>query len=351
MSEKVYVHELKWGNTTLPIYYDKEYIESELRQANLALKLLSQKIQDESIEITEKDKKIELAKDCINSSYIEGYQSSYVGDMLVDGVKAVPYKRAEKATLCAYRAYQAVFENGTDLSSIENIVKVWRKLVKYHIFMYKTIRIEPVVVGNLHGIVHKGPPMQYVRKLLNDMLEREQDLEIVSDDEFGLLKGVIGHYIFAYIHPFMDGNGRMSRLYEQYLIQKNNCLPVYLDFSGQIYKERRYYYASYQIAKEKDEKGKLKELNISEFIRFNLYCIKLFVFKFVKEQNIRFEYNITDEILSKIEKLMQNEESNYYVNKEDLLKVLSLQDYVLCNLSGIVEEIHYDKLNVLFWGK
>lgn len=342
MFEKVYVHELKWGNTTLPIYYDKEYIDSELRQANLALNFLLQKIKEGSIKISEKNKKIELANDCINSSYIEGYQTSYVGDMLVDDIKAVPYKRAEKATLCAYRAYQGVFEEGIELSSIENIIKVWRKLVKYHIFMYKTIRIEPVIVGNIHGIVHKGPPMQYVRQLLEDMLEWERGFEKVSDDEFCLLKGIIAHYIFVYIHPFMDGNGRMSRLYEQYLIQKDNRLPVYFDFSGQIYKERGYYYASYQTAKEKDEKGKLKELNISEFIRFNLYCIKQSIIKMYSKFNIELQKgNIL--YYESIEKLLKYRTNIFYFDKKGVIENIGYEEYVLNLMQGtFIERIYND---------
>jgi Fic family protein len=35
--------------------------------------------------------------------------------------------------------------------------------------------------------------------------------ELLKEEEHAGVKGVLGHFIFVFIHPYMDGNGRMGR--------------------------------------------------------------------------------------------------------------------------------------------
>ena len=36
-------------------------------------------------------------------------------------------------------------------------------------------------------------------------------LEMLEAEEHSAVRVVLGHFIFVYIHPYMDGNGRMGR--------------------------------------------------------------------------------------------------------------------------------------------
>lgn len=35
--------------------------------------------------------------------------------------------------------------------------------------------------------------------------------ELLSQEENAAVKAILGHFIFVYIHPYMDGNGRIAR--------------------------------------------------------------------------------------------------------------------------------------------
>lgn len=36
--------------------------------------------------------------------------------------------------------------------------------------------------------------------------------ELIADEEHPAVRAVLGHFLFVYIHPYMDGNGRLGRL-------------------------------------------------------------------------------------------------------------------------------------------
>ena len=51
-------------------------------------------------------------------------------------------------------------------------------------------------------------------------------LNILNNDEYDyMIRIAVFHYIFGYIHPFYDGNGRTSRFISSYLLSKN-LLPI-----------------------------------------------------------------------------------------------------------------------------
>ncbi len=35
--------------------------------------------------------------------------------------------------------------------------------------------------------------------------------ELLASEKEACVRGVLGHFFFVYIHPYMDGNGRMGR--------------------------------------------------------------------------------------------------------------------------------------------
>lgn len=78
-------------------------------------------------------------------------------------------------------------------------------------------RTEVVYVGTDTKIVHQGnPDEESIIKDL-DLLVTFMNRKDVPD----VLKSVITHYFFEYIHPFYDGNGRMGRfLMSNYLTRK-----------------------------------------------------------------------------------------------------------------------------------
>jgi len=63
-------------------------------------------------------------------------------------------------------------------------------------------RADQVYIRNAR---HVPPPFQGVTDAM-DMF-----LELMEHETDGGVRAILGHYIFAYIHPYMDGNGRIAR--------------------------------------------------------------------------------------------------------------------------------------------
>lgn len=82
-----------------------------------------------------------------------------------------------------------------------------------------------------------------------------------------VIKAAIAHLWFVTIHPFQDGNGRMTRaLTDMLLSQSDKSTQRFYSMSAQIGIERKEYY---EIL-EKTQKG---NLDISEWIKWFLSCL------------------------------------------------------------------------------
>lgn len=82
-----------------------------------------------------------------------------------------------------------------------------------------------------------------------------------------VIKAAIAHLWFVTIHPFQDGNGRITRaLTDMLLSQSDGSTQRFYSMSAQIRLERKEYYAIL----EKTQKG---DLDISEWITWFLSCL------------------------------------------------------------------------------
>lgn len=67
------------------------------------------------------------------------------------------------------------------------------------------------------------------------------------DDELDqIVKSIVLHYYFAYLHPYFDGNGRMARLFQLwYLVQKGYTASLFIPFSVYINETKSLYYKAF----------------------------------------------------------------------------------------------------------
>ncbi len=76
------------------------------------------------------------------------------------------------------------------------------------------------------------------------------------------------HYFFGFIHPFYDGNGRMSRFISSYLLKKYNAYPLLaLELSHTIKEYRKEYYNAFRECNDKRNKGDITPFIIT-FLNF-----------------------------------------------------------------------------------
>ena len=100
------------------------------------------------------------------------------------------------------------------------------------------IENEHVRVGS-----HIAPPPKEILEMLEKMLA-----EYNANSEKNIIKRIAKlHLTFEYIHPFVDGNGRIGRVINNYLLIREGFVPINIKFI-----DRKKYYNAF---KEFDEKG------------------------------------------------------------------------------------------------
>ncbi|MGA1583576.1 MAG: Fic family protein [Saprospiraceae bacterium] len=122
------------------------------------------------------------------------------------------------------------------------------------------LRTKQVGIFKGEQVSHIAPPEDKL-----DYLMKELFGYLKNSDDPALIKSSVVHYEIEFIHPFMDGNGRMGRLWQTLILMKEYPLFEYLPFET-IIKERQNEY--YQVLEVSDKEGKS-----TKFIEFILTAI------------------------------------------------------------------------------
>jgi len=170
---------------------------------------------------------IELLKETLieegfYSSTIEGAHSTVKRARTLASGKSEPKNKSEFMVLNNFKALIEL-ENKKDEVSNELIFLIHKITVEdtleddYNIACYRT---EPNEIINQSGKVIFTPVSNI--NIMNKMLD--ELIQFLKDDEFSkpmekIYKAIAFHFLFAYIHPFDDGNGRTVRILFTYLLK------------------------------------------------------------------------------------------------------------------------------------
>ena len=106
-------------------------------------------------------------------------------------------------------------------------------------------RTSDVAVGGESGVVHIAPPFTQVSSLMYDLFKW-----LKNSDIHPLIKGCVFHYEFEFIHPFVDGNGRMGRLWQTLILYKYKNIFAYIPIESVIKQKQEEYYKALEISNE-----------------------------------------------------------------------------------------------------
>jgi len=117
-------------------------------------------------------------------------------------------------------------------------------------------------VGIVKGskVEHVAPPFENVPYLMNDLFEYLKD-----NSELTLIKSCVFHYEMEFIHPFLDGNGRMGRLWQTLILMQDYPIFEFLPFETLIANNQEEYY---KALSQSDKEGKS-----TKFIEYMLKII------------------------------------------------------------------------------
>lgn len=128
-------------------------------------------------------------------------------------------------------------------------------------------------VGIVKGskVEHLAPSFANVPYLMKELFEY-----LKKSDEIELIKSCVFHYEMEFIHPFLDGNGRMGRLWQTLILMEKYPIFEFLPFETLISKDQEKYY---KALAESDKSGKsttfieymlnVIDISISDLLDFN----------------------------------------------------------------------------------
>lgn len=165
-----------------------------------------------------------------------------------------------------------------DILEVLNAIKVYDNLEKFdpvseksflsaHRLLMSGLMADPGTfrrqgVGIVRGakVEHIAPQAKNVRHLMAQLFKYLKD-----DTELTLIKSCVFHYEMEFIHPFLDGNGRMGRLWQTVILMSEYPVFEFLPFETLISKTQKEYYKALSLS---DRSG-----NSTPFIEYMLNVI------------------------------------------------------------------------------
>ena len=178
-----------------------------------------------------------------------------------------------------------------DILEVKNAIIVYDRLNEYkpfsltsfckaHEILMKGLidnpgKIRSKSVGIIKGsvVTHVAPPGNMVRSLLKDLFDY-----LKKDKDLLLIKSCVFHYETEFIHPFMDGNGRMGRLWQTVILRQYSPVFEFLPVESLIKTKQIEYY---NILGESDNQG-----NSTGFVEFMLLIINDSLEDLLTNQNV-----------------------------------------------------------------
>ena len=111
------------------------------------------------------------------------------------------------------------------------------------------------------GCVHMAPPANRVPALMSDLFEWLKN----SDDHL-LIRSCVFHYEFEFIHPFIDGNGRIGRLWQSLILSKLHPLFAHLPVENMVFSNQQAYYDAITTSTKAGESTPFIEFMLGEIL-------------------------------------------------------------------------------------
>ena len=165
-----------------------------------------------------------------------------------------------------------------DVLEVLNAIEIYENLAKYNpnseksfLKAHQDLMIDLIKdagkyrkqsVGIVKGsqVEHLAPPFENIPFLMKDLFKYLKESE-----EIELIKSCVFHYEMEFIHPFLDGNGRMGRLWQTLILMEKYPIFEFLPFETMISNDQEKYY---KALAQSDKSGKS-----TKFIEYMLNVI------------------------------------------------------------------------------
>ena len=144
----------------------------------------------------------------------------------------------EKDILEVKNAIQVYHQlNNFKITSDSSFLKAHQILMNGLVSEAGKYRKRSVGIAKGNQIEHIAPPYENVPFLMKDLFNY-----LKNPDELTLIKSCVFHYEMEFIHPFIDGNGRMGRLWQTLILMQEFPVFEFSPFETLIQKTQTNYY-------------------------------------------------------------------------------------------------------------
>lgn len=188
-----------------------------------------------------------LMEEAIFSSMMEGAATTRKVAKEMLRKKISPKDKSQQMIVNNYLTIQFVVDHKDIPLTKELLLKVHRLITEKTMDdpqkagIFRTTDDVVVENGITHEVVHQPPSYKDIPEFIDDLCqffnEKNNDVFIHP-----IMKGIIIHFMIAFMHPFVDGNGRTARaLFYWYMLKQGYALTQYLSISRVIASSKNSY--------------------------------------------------------------------------------------------------------------
>ncbi len=209
--------------------------------------------------------------------------------------------------------------------------------------MFRSSGVE--VQSATQKVIHKG--LSPESKIIDTM---NKSLDVLNDDSIDIfIRIAVFHYLFGYIHPFYDGNGRTSRFISSYLLSRQLNPLIGFRLSYTVKENISKYYKAFDVCNDPHNKAEL-----TPFVEMFLNIVEISLqqlLETLEEKKYKWEYyrqrianlpNAEKTDISYLYELLIQAAlfSNIGISREELLSQLKLsENTVRSRLRLILDEL------------
>ena len=289
-------------------------------------------------------RKIATIESIGSSTRIEGgILSDKEIEELLKNVKITELKtRNEQEVIGYFDTLEIIYENYDNIRLTENYIKqLHQNLLRHsskdtrHRGQYKSLSNKVVAnyPGGIQKVIFNTTEIHLVESEMNNLISWTNE-QFEKKEIHPLI--IISHFIYEFlsIHPFQDGNGRLSRLITTLLLLQNDYLFIqYVSFENLIEKSKKEYY---QALMEGQKNRNKKNENISKWVPFFLDKLYILTQKLdAKYDTFKSKGGYLNERQKKIKK---------FVKKNQPLKFVDIsKKFENININTIKKDLQYMK--------
>ncbi|NTU67122.1 MAG: Fic family protein [Candidatus Moranbacteria bacterium] len=216
-----------------------------------------------------------IMEEAIASSQLEGANTTrkLAKEFLRAGRK--PLNKAEQMILNNYEMMKAIDGEYKSQKLTKDMLLEMHRMITNNTIDAQDVGCfrkdeDGIIVGDAYNkIYHVPPKMKFVQQELDKFIDFANDDLKENVFYHPIIKATIIHFWIGYLHPFVDGNGRLARdLFYWYLLRKGYWAFAYLPISTIIKKSPEQYKMAFVYSEQDDR-------DMTYFIDYSVRKIKL----------------------------------------------------------------------------